>query len=78
VTRDLVIAIARARGVRVRERSITLREMTDADEAFLTSSLVEVVPIVAVADAIIGSGRRGRRTRDMQRACRALRRTPGS
>lgn len=74
VTRDLVVGVARERGISVRERSITLPELTGADEAFLTSSLVEVVPVVGVAAAIIGRGRRGPRTRELQQAYKALRR----
>lgn len=73
VTRGLVIEIAAGRGLRVRERSLRLEELEGADEAFLTSSLTEVVPVIAVAGARIGKGEPGQRTRALQRAYAALR-----
>jgi branched-subunit amino acid aminotransferase/4-amino-4-deoxychorismate lyase len=41
VTRKVVLEIAR-----VRERRVRLRELWEADEAFLTNALIEVLPIV--------------------------------
>lgn len=63
ITRGLVIETARAQGTRVRERTFSVRELTLADEAFLTSSLAEILPVVEVADARIGKGKPGPRTR---------------
>jgi branched-subunit amino acid aminotransferase/4-amino-4-deoxychorismate lyase len=70
VMRALVLAIARGQGIRVRERSFTLHELTRGEEAFLTSSLVEVLPLLRVGDELIGGGRPGRRTRQMQAGVR--------
>jgi branched-chain amino acid aminotransferase len=71
VTRALVIAASRELGFRVRERPFTLGELAGADEAFLTSSLVEVLPVLAVDDVRIGA-KRGPRTRQLQSAYRRL------
>ncbi len=72
VTRRLVIDAAMAHGLRVRERSLTRTEVLTADEAFLTSSVAEVVPITAVDDHAIGEGRVGPATLEVQRLYRQM------
>jgi len=73
ITRALVMELARARGIRVRERAVSVRELTLADEAFITSSLVEILPVVGVAEVRIRSGQPGPRTRALRGALRRLR-----
>ncbi len=58
VTRSLAIELAR-KEFSVEERDISINEMYAADEAFLTASFKEVVPVVEVAGAKIGSGAPG-------------------
>ncbi len=72
VTRRLVIDAAVARGLRLRERSLTRKEVLTADEAFLTSSVAEVVPITAVDDRTIGGARVGPVTLELQRLYRQM------
>jgi branched-chain amino acid aminotransferase len=78
VTRRLVIRLARSERLSVRERSLGVGDLLAADEAFCTSSVIEIVPIVSVSrpsrgrratrpDAIIGRGRPGPVTRQLQR-----------
>jgi branched-chain amino acid aminotransferase len=45
ITRQSVIAIAKARGVKVVERHIESEEMTDFSECFITGSAAEVTPV---------------------------------
>jgi branched-chain amino acid aminotransferase len=66
VTRRMVIETAATAGLRVRERSLTREDLLAADEAYLTSSLAEVVPITAVDAQPIGDGHVGQHTRQMQ------------
>jgi branched-chain amino acid aminotransferase len=66
LTRRFVIRAAAADGAPVAERPLAPHELREADEAFLTSSLVEVVPIIGVDGHAIGDGRAGRRTRRLQ------------
>jgi branched-chain amino acid aminotransferase len=54
ITRDSVITIARDLGYAVETRAISLPDLLDADEAFLTGTAVEVVPIREIDDLIIG------------------------
>jgi branched-subunit amino acid aminotransferase/4-amino-4-deoxychorismate lyase len=65
-TRALVLALARRLGRRVEEEAFALRDLLGADEAFLTGSVKEVTPLVGVDDAVIGDGRPGPVTREIQ------------
>ena len=62
VTRDVVLEIARASGLTVDETAFTVAELETADEAFLTSTTNDVMPVVRVDAATIGSGEPGRLT----------------
>ncbi|MES2437159.1 MAG: aminotransferase class IV [Patescibacteria group bacterium] len=59
ITRNHVIKLARNAGMSVVEKNISKREMLDADEAFITASNKEVLPIVHIDDALIGNGQVG-------------------
>ncbi|SOY53959.1 branched-chain amino acid transaminase [Cupriavidus taiwanensis] len=68
ITRDATLTIARDLGIEVREKRITRDEMYCADEAFFTGTAAEVTPIRELDDRIIGEGRRGPVTRQIQDA----------
>jgi branched-chain amino acid aminotransferase len=70
ITRDLVIELGPAAGHPVHERPLSVGELLEADEAFLTSSLKEVAPIRAVDGRPIGDGRPGPATLRLLRAYR--------
>jgi branched-chain amino acid aminotransferase len=72
ITRAAVIELAGARGVRVDERAFGLAELLDAREAFLTSSLREIAPLVRVDGRALGDGAPGPLTRDLMAAFQAL------
>lgn len=55
ITRKAVIAIAK-KEFPLEERDISVEEMYAADEAFLTSSFKDVVPVVKVGEKTIGNG----------------------
>jgi branched-chain amino acid aminotransferase len=71
VTRDLIIELAAGAGIRVVERDMATRELLRADEAFLTSSVAEVMPIIQVGQNGVGNGHPGPMTRRVQRLYRA-------
>jgi branched-chain amino acid aminotransferase len=48
VTRGAVAAIARREGYRIREGSFTLPALLRADEAFTSSAVREIMPLIAV------------------------------
>ena len=58
-------------GYGVEEGTFPLERLLAADEAFLTSSIREVMPVVAVDDARIGDGRPGPAAESLQRALRS-------
>lgn len=57
VTRQLVIDLALEQGIEVSERRFKLKWLLESDEVFITSTMMEVVPVIGVAeDAIAGPG----------------------
>ena len=59
ITREFLFEIGRDVGVDVREQVLRDSDLFSADEAFLTSTTREAVPIVNVDDRTIGTGRPG-------------------
>ena len=59
VTRKHVLALARQAGIQVEERDLALSELSTAAEAFLTSTIKGVLPVVQIDDIRIGDGRPG-------------------
>ena len=59
ITREFIFDIGREIGVDVREVVLRDDDLFSADEAFLTSTTREAVPIVTVDDRAIGNGRPG-------------------
>jgi branched-chain amino acid aminotransferase len=65
ITREFVLEIGQDRGIPVRETVLHDADLFGADEAFLTSSTRELVPIVQVDDRRIGNGAPGPITRTL-------------
>ena len=60
ITRQILLDILRRDGrIPVEERVVTLAELRDADEVWLTSSSKELTPVIAVDGAPVGEGRVG-------------------
>jgi len=59
ITRAAVLRFAREAQMEVEERSFTVDEAKDADEAFFTSASAFVMPVVEIDGAVIGSGAPG-------------------
>jgi 4-amino-4-deoxychorismate lyase len=70
VTRAALLRLAPPEGYVVEEGSFGLDRLTGADEVFLSSSVREVAPVVAVDDGEIGDGRPGPAATALQRALR--------
>ena len=68
ITRDTVVQLMQEdMGLEVIEKQITRDEVYTADEAFFTGTAAEVTPINSLDDRVIGSGKRGEVTTDIQR-----------
>ena len=70
VTRAVVLEAAAEEGLEVVERPLALDELWTCDEAFLTATTREVVPLVAVDGRAVGGGAPGRVTRRLHQAYR--------
>lgn len=72
ITREVVMALAPSLGVAVVEREIAERDLFAAEEAFLTSSLREIAPLVRVNGRPVSTGVVGPVTRRVMAAYAAL------
>jgi branched-chain amino acid aminotransferase len=63
ITRSMVILIAGSQGYPVKYASISVNELSNLDECFITSASRGVLPIVQVDKVCIGNGRPGQMTR---------------
>lgn len=62
ITRAVLIDIARANKIKIYEKEIEPDELFLSDEAFLTNSLIGVMPLAFLDDKRIGEGRIGKLT----------------
>ena len=65
ITRNVVLELARSK-FNIEERPILLEELALADEAFITSSSKEITPVVQIDDRILGDGKPGRHTYQLE------------
>ncbi len=66
ITQDTVETIAADLGYEVRHEALIRTDLYLADEAFLTGTAAEVVPIRAVDDRVVGAGKPGPITTEIQ------------
>lgn len=72
ITRDVAIRLCADIGVPVREAPILEHRLGEAEELFLTSTIVEIRPIVRLNGHPVGTGAPGPVTRRIQQAFRDL------
>jgi len=65
ITRNVVLALAEGRFA-IEERPIRFDELAQVDEAFITSSSKEIVPVVQIDELMIGDGKPGPRTTELE------------
>ncbi len=66
ITQDSVMTIARDLGYKTSEQALVRTDLYCADEAFLTGTAAEVVPIQSVDDRLVGNGKPGPITKAIQ------------
>lgn len=59
ITRDLVLELAQANGIPAEERRITMKELREAGEIWLTSSTREILPVIELDGQKVGAGEPG-------------------
>jgi branched-subunit amino acid aminotransferase/4-amino-4-deoxychorismate lyase len=70
ITREFLFELGAESNIVVREQVLRDADLFGADEAFLTSTTREIVPIVQVDDRTVGSGAPGPVTRSLLDAYR--------
>ena len=65
ITRRVVLELAEKQGITVKEESFVYNDLKDMDEAFITSSTRNVVPVVKVDNITIGKGVPGEITKKL-------------
>jgi branched-chain amino acid aminotransferase len=71
ITREVVLELLSSLGIPLREETFHIDDLLGADEAFLTSTTREIVPVRQVDEKTIGAGRPGPLTRRVLQAFRA-------
>ncbi len=77
ITRDTILAVAAKKRIKRHEHVLTRHEVYISDEAFLTGTAAEIIPVVKVDGRLIGSGRPGKTTRTLMEEFRKLTKTEG-
>lgn len=72
ITRQAVIEVAEAQGVAAEKRMLTVEDLLEADEVFLTNGNWKVLPVVAVEQKDIANGKVGPLTQQLRQAVLAL------
>jgi len=65
ITRKLLIDELLGLRIKIKERELTLEDLYEADEAFLSSSLLEVMPLIECGSKKIGAGSPGEITKEI-------------
>jgi branched-chain amino acid aminotransferase len=72
ITREAILEIARASNIKILERQVELKELIEAEEAFVTNSILELMPLTWFEGKPIGTGKPGQLTRKLIAAYRKL------
>jgi branched-subunit amino acid aminotransferase/4-amino-4-deoxychorismate lyase len=77
ITREVILELASQLGINTLEHDIRLDELYQAEESFLTNSMVEIMPLIEVDGKAIGSGKPGPLTKRLMVAYKTLVMTAG-
>lgn len=72
ITRDLILEIASASEIKTAEEALGPDELFEGQEAFLTNSLIEVMPLTWIEGRPVASGKPGAITRKLMSAYRDM------
>jgi len=72
ITRNAVLELAREAGIETVETTLSRHDIYIADECFLTGSAAEVIAAVRLDDRVIGNGKPGPITKQLNEAFRKL------
>lgn len=72
ITRMEVLRMAKEIGYQVIQEAFSVKELIDADEVFVTSTTMEITPVIKINQSIVGTGKPGNITRKLQNSFEQL------
>ena len=72
ITREVVLEIAHAANIKTLEKQVELKELVEAEEAFFTNSILEIMPLTWFEGKPIGTGKPGHLTKELLTALKKL------
>jgi len=72
ITRGIVIELASSMGIEASEGDVAVADLLNADEAFITNSVIEILPLVELDGRPIGRGKPGEVTAWLSKAYKEL------
>lgn len=72
ITRSIVIELAMQSGIVVRQKQIYPQELKKADEAFLTNSVIEIMPVIELDGQVLSLAKHGKITLDLMKRYKNL------
>jgi len=72
ITREAVLETAQASNLKTLERQVELKELIEAEEAFITNSVLELMPLTWFEGKPIGTGKPSQPTKELLAAYRKL------
>jgi branched-chain amino acid aminotransferase len=62
ITRGVVIELAAQLGIKLAQEAVSVEMLLNAEEVFITNSVIEIMPIYSVDGGMVGAGARGKVT----------------
>jgi len=75
ITRGIVIELAADKTIELIQENISVERLLSADEAFITNSIIEIMPITSINRRQVGSGSRGKITERLMEGYKVLTRS---
>jgi len=72
ITREAVLEIAQTSNIKTVERQVELKELVEAEEAFITNSILKLMPLTCFDGKPIGTGKAGQLTKKLMSAYKEL------
>ncbi len=72
ITREVVLEIVRTLNIKTTEKAVELNELVEAKEAFVTNSILELMPLTLFEGKPIGTGKPGHLTKELLAAYKKL------
>ena len=72
ITRRVVIDLASSLGIKVAQEAVTVERVLNAEEVFITNSVIEIMPIASVDGRTVGAGSRGEVTKRLMEEYKKL------